>query len=157
MARVAREPPVQAAPRWAGSSRDTNSRYRGHPSRSVVGRSILEDPQHLLELEAVVLSVVIFLVQQELDARERGVPGFGEGFEPVGAVVIVTALGVEHHRVHGVDREMEVGLGDGVHGWHVLLEVVVSDLLRKNYTSVNTVRFENVSLFLGLTSALLRF
>ncbi len=89
--------------------------------------------------------------------ERRSVPGFVEGVEPVRTVVIVTALRVEHHRVHGVDREVEIGFGDGVHGFHVLLEWFVTHQYRKYYTPVNTERFGNVSGFLHLTTALIRF
>ncbi len=119
-------------------------------------RSVLEDSEHHLELLAVVVIIVIFLVEHELDARERSVPGFIESVEPVRTIVVVTALRVEHHRVHGVDRKVEVGFGDGVHGFLVLLEWFVPDQHRIDYTPVNTGRFRNVSGFLLFTPALVR-
>ena len=75
----------------------------------------LEMAEHLLELLAVVLAVVILLVEHDLDAREGGVARLGEGGVSVVTLAVEMTLGVEHHRVDGVDREMDVGLGEAIH------------------------------------------
>ena len=63
--------------------------------------------EHLLELLAVVLAVVILLVEHDLDAREGGVAGLGEGGISVVVIAVEMTLGVEHHGVDRVDRRDE--------------------------------------------------
>src|SRR4051812_16159528 len=58
---------------------------------------------------------MVALVQHQLDAGERRVTGLVERGVAIMAVGVVTALGVEGHRIDGVDREVDVGLRSGIH------------------------------------------
>src|SRR5579875_3494832 len=81
----------------------------------VDGRRRFECAEHLLELRAVILAVIILLVEHDLDAREGGVARLGVGGVSVVTVAVEMSLGVEDHGVDGVDREVDVRLGEAIH------------------------------------------
>ncbi len=71
--------------------------------------------EHPLELLAVVLAVVVFLIEHDLDARQRGVSRLGESGVSVVPIGVESTLGVEYNRVDDVDRQMYVWLGEAIH------------------------------------------
>jgi hypothetical protein len=63
----------------------------------------------------VIFTVVITLIEHDLNARLGRVASLGKRSIAVVPVGFKSVLAVEDHRVHGVDRKMNVGFTAKIH------------------------------------------